>query len=146
MQEAVPNPMDEQEWLLVVPAATAALLWNAAARYGVDRHAFALDLLRQVERPGAASLSAPSLVARSAATEEYASLKPTARRVFDRVCAALVAGEPAPTVREIGAAVGLCSPCSVMRHLKQLVALRLLRRDPHKFRGLRLHERFYGAG
>jgi len=87
----------------------------------------------------------PAIVARAVTTPEHESLKPTSRRVFDQVCAALVAGEPVPTVRELGAAVGLCSPCIVTHHLTQLIAVRLLWRDIYKSRGLRLHERFYGA-
>ncbi|MEV6300065.1 transcriptional repressor LexA [Actinoplanes sp. NPDC051861] len=46
-----------------------------------------------------------------------------------------------PTVREIGAAVGLVSPSSVSHHLKVLERLGLLRRKPNESRAVDVRER-----
>src|SRR5207245_3714363 len=50
-----------------------------------------------------------------------------------------------PTVREIGAAVGLASPSTVHAHLANLERAGLLRRDPTKPRALELSSRVKGA-
>ena len=50
-----------------------------------------------------------------------------------------------PTVREIGAAVGLASPSTVHAHLANLERAGLLRRDPTKPRALELVGREKGA-
>jgi repressor LexA len=46
-----------------------------------------------------------------------------------------------PTVRDIGAAVGLASPSTVHQHLANLERLGLIRRDPSKPRALELLDR-----
>jgi len=50
-----------------------------------------------------------------------------------------------PTVREIGAAVGLASPSTVHAHLANLEKVGLLRRDPTKPRAIELLDRAVGA-
>lgn len=50
-----------------------------------------------------------------------------------------------PTVREIGAAVGLCSPASVQSHLAALEAKGLIRRGQSKRRALELVKPVAGA-
>lgn len=51
-----------------------------------------------------------------------------------------------PTVREIGAAVGLCSPASVQSHLAALEAKGLIRRGQSKRRALELVKPVTGGG
>jgi repressor LexA len=58
------------------------------------------------------------------------------RRILEVIEEAVKAQGYPPTVREIGAAVGLCSPASVQGHLSALEAMGLIRRGSSKRRAL----------
>ena len=51
---------------------------------------------------------------------------------------ALMRDGQAPTVREIGKQTGLRSSCSVQKHLNQLEARGVIKRDPYKYRSIEL--------
>ncbi len=60
------------------------------------------------------------------------------QRILDFIEEAVARQGYPPTVREIGAAVGLCSPASVQSHLSSLEAKGLIRRGNSKRRALEL--------
>ena len=60
------------------------------------------------------------------------------QRILDCIEEAVARQGYPPTVREIGAAVGLCSPASVQSHLSALQAKGLIRRGSSKRRALEL--------
>jgi repressor LexA len=58
--------------------------------------------------------------------------------IVDVIRQALLRDGQAPTVREIGKATGLRSSCSVQKHLNQLEAKGIIKRDPYKYRSIEL--------
>lgn len=68
--------------------------------------------------------------------EALHSLDPRARAVYDAVREAVTTHGYPPSMREIGAQVGLTSPSSVKHQLDKLVRLGLVRRDPRLPRAL----------
>lgn len=66
----------------------------------------------------------------------YESLDARARAVYETVRDAVIAHGYPPSMREIGAAVGLTSPSSVKHQLDKLERLGLVRRDPNRPRAL----------
>jgi repressor LexA len=58
------------------------------------------------------------------------------RQILEVITEAVTAQGYPPTVREIGAAVGLCSPASVQGHLRALEALGYIKRGSSKRRAL----------
>ncbi|MDO4899555.1 transcriptional repressor LexA [Actinomyces sp.] len=64
------------------------------------------------------------------------SLDPRARAVYESVREAVATNGYPPSMREIGAQVGLTSPSSVKHQLDKLERLGLVRRDPNRPRAL----------
>ena len=58
------------------------------------------------------------------------------QRILEFIVDAVKAQGYPPTVREIGAAVGLCSPASVQGHLRALEAMGYIKRGSSKRRAL----------
>ncbi|MDU0348429.1 transcriptional repressor LexA [Actinomyces sp. MRS3W] len=68
--------------------------------------------------------------------ESLHSLDARARAVYESVCEAVASHGYPPSMREIGARVGLTSPSSVKHQLDKLERLGLVRRDPNRPRAL----------
>lgn len=65
-------------------------------------------------------------------------LSPKQAEILEVIRQALMRDGQAPTVREIGKATGLRSSCSVQKHLNQLEARGVIKRDPYKYRSIEL--------
>ena len=74
--------------------------------------------------------------AAASAAESLEALDARARAVYETVRDAVTAHGYPPSMREIGAAVGLTSPSSVKHQLDKLERLGLVRRDPNRPRAL----------
>ncbi|RAX21183.1 MULTISPECIES: transcriptional repressor LexA [unclassified Actinomyces] len=88
--------------------------------------------------PAAPAAAPPVCDADSALStaEALESLDARARAVYESVCEAVAAHGYPPSMREIGARVGLTSPSSVKHQLDKLERLGLVRRDPNRPRAL----------
>ena len=85
----------------------------------------------------APSTTAPAAPAAPASMEAaLAALDTRARAVYEAVREAVTAHGYPPSMREIGATVGLTSPSSVKHQLDKLERLGLVRRDPNRPRAL----------
>jgi len=60
------------------------------------------------------------------------------QEIVEVIRKALMRDGQAPTVREIGKSTGLRSSCSVQKHLNQLEAKGVIKRDPYKYRSIEL--------
>ncbi|MBW3068282.1 MULTISPECIES: transcriptional repressor LexA [unclassified Actinomyces] len=89
---------------------------------------------RSDKASGSADLSAP------VEPEALHTLDPRARAVYESVCEAVATQGYPPSMREIGAQVGLTSPSSVKHQLDKLERLGLVRRDPNRPRALEVVE------
>ena len=74
--------------------------------------------------------------AAASAAESLEALDARARAVYETVRDAVIAHGYPPSMREIGAAVGLTSPSSVKHQLDKLERFGLVRRDPNRPRAL----------
>lgn len=74
--------------------------------------------------------------AAASAAESLKALDARARAVYETVRDAVIAHGYPPSMREIGAAVGLTSPSSVKHQLDKLERFGLVRRDPNRPRAL----------
>ena len=87
---------------------------------------------------GAPAPAAPASTSAEAALDALDALDARARAVYETVRDAVTAHGYPPSMREIGAAVGLTSPSSVKHQLDKLERLGLVRRDPRLPRALEL--------
>ena len=85
---------------------------------------------------GATAPAAPASTSAEAALDALDALDARARAVYETVRDAVTAHGYPPSMREIGAAVGLTSPSSVQHQLDKLERLGLVRRDPNRPRAL----------
>ena len=85
---------------------------------------------------GATAPAAPASTSAEAALDALDALDARARAVYETVRDAVTAHGYPPSMREIGAAVGLTSPSSVKHQLDKLERLGLVRRDPNRPRAL----------
>ena len=85
---------------------------------------------------GATAPAAPASTSAEAALHALDALDARARAVYETVRDAVTAHGYPPSMREIGAAVGLTSPSSVKHQLDKLERLGLVRRDPNRPRAL----------
>ena len=85
---------------------------------------------------GATAPAAPASPASTSAEAALEALDARARAVYETVRDAVTAHGYPPSMREIGAAVGLTSPSSVKHQLDKLERLGLVRRDPNRPRAL----------
>ena len=81
---------------------------------------------------GATAPAAPASTSAEAALDALDALDARARAVYETVRDAVTAHGYPPSMREIGAAVGLTSPSSVKHQLDKLERLGLVRRDPNR--------------
>ena len=84
----------------------------------------------------ASGATAPASPASTSAEAALEALDARARAVYETVRDAVTAHGYPPSMREIGAAVGLTSPSSVKHQLDKLERLELVRRDPNRPRAL----------
>lgn len=84
----------------------------------------------------ASGATAPAAPASTSAEAALDALDARARAVYETVRDAVTAHGYPPSMREIGAAVGLTSPSSVKHQLDKLERLGLVRRDPNRPRAL----------
>lgn len=84
----------------------------------------------------ASGATAPASPASTSAEAALEALDARARAVYETVRDAVTAHGYPPSMREIGAAVGLTSPSSVKHQLDKLERLGLVRRDPNRPRAL----------
>ncbi|MBE6481805.1 MAG: transcriptional repressor LexA [Actinomyces ruminicola] len=89
---------------------------------------------------GVSTATDPTATYVSPSPADLQSLDPRARAVYESVREAVAARGYPPSMREIGAQVGLTSPSSVKHQLDKLERLGLVRRDPNRPRALEIVE------
>ena len=94
--------------------------------------------LRQLqERPARAREFAPVAPEKPKPPARYVMTEKR-KLAYDFICAYIQKNNYGPSVREVGAAIGVTSPCSVDRHLNALQEMGYICRDRHQARSIRI--------